>query len=246
MGKQKERKKLELYGGFPNEQKVIVFGGKPEEYEELAMEFGTHENKRERFAFMFLNEFPKSTEELGPYLACNVIVDLDGDEAQWRSADLALRETCQTLGRVRPYQRKNLIIVTSTGQYLDDEEIVGMLGFGVDLFLKKPIEPTIFAAQFRAAIGMLRWPGYRVVTSGDLHIDYETCRVWRKQAVGNVYDAVELTMEEYRLLVWLLNGGERIQVLSKVFWPLDDSPTTRRLQDVFESLNKKTGRSFEF
>jgi two-component system phosphate regulon response regulator PhoB len=123
------------------------------------------------------------------------------------------------------------------------EEIDRVVGFelGVDDYVTKPF--SVRELVLRIAAVLRRHPDTRAEVSaqhdyGDLRVDTETHRVWVEG------EPVELTALELRLLVTLLERGERVQsrtTLLRDVWSITAEVETRTVDTHVKRLREKLG-----
>ncbi len=149
--------------------------------------------------------------------------------------DLDGRDVCR---RLRRESDVPIIMITSSGTVTD--RVVG-LELGADDYVVKPFAVTEVVARIRAVLRRGRAGAdteREVVTVGDLRIDAEARRTWRRS------QEIELTRKEFDLLARLAADAGRVvtrEALMSDVWDMNWFGSTKTLDVHIAWLRRKLG-----
>lgn len=158
--------------------------------------------------------------------------------------DLSGNEVCKQLKRTAETEPIPVMMITARG-----EEIDRVLGFelGVDDYVVKPFSVRELLLRIQAVLRRrspsLVEPTNELTRFGVLRIDRDAHRAW----VGD--EEVVLTALEFRLLLALFDGRNRVQTRSVLLdgvWGIDAEVTTRTVDTHVKRLRHKLGPAGDY
>ncbi len=143
----------------------------------------------------------------------------------------------ETIRQIRTFSTLPIIVLTSREA---DEHLVEGLNMGADVYLMKPVSQELFLSHVNALLRRAKGQekdGKALFQSGDLKIDFFTCRVTLASK------EVNLTPTEYKLICYLAdNAGQIItttQLYNRIWIDEINTPRDHVLNVWINRLRKK-------